>query len=197
METILGEFKNAIAYLLAPEHQGKWPLTAETPEFLRNNITYVKNALAIDVTSFEFVGGYLCKNKNFALEMVKMNGLLLKNFSDFQSDLEVVTAAVTNDAQAITFAKVMNSDIILASTKDGIEPELINKLRTMKKANKTEGMNPDELTKLLDNTDFVMKILKQDGAFLEVASDRLRSDKEAVKTALENTLDALDYIIFK
>lgn len=54
-------------------------------------------------------------------------------------------------------------------------------------------MQLEDLINNSDNKEFVLKAVKENGKFLEYASNDLKNDKEVVKTALEQDAEALEF----
>ena len=204
MEEILVKIKDIITYLLSQEGGKNWTLNAETPKYLRDDETYVLNAIEADVKRAEFMSDSLKCNKAFALKAVDKNGLALQYFThNITGDNEVVERAMANNQEAILFSNSFTKEGILKLLQHEKLLTIVEMLIQLKEncvakhAVVKACMSEKELIELFDNKDFILAIVKRDGKMLKHASDKLRNDKAVVKAALENTLAALDYVIFQ
>ena len=110
--------------------------------------------------------------KDAVLVAVSETGKALKRFSKFNSDDDVIRAALSNDGEAIQFVKKEirdNPDYIRLALSSSMYNQPL-KLRCM--------------AKYRDNEEIVRIALEANGCNIEYASDRLKDDLETAKFAV-------------
>jgi hypothetical protein len=104
LETLEEKFRNDKDVVLAAIEENPYSLEFASLE-LRNDPDVVIPALKSDEEVYQFVGRLIKIDRNNALQVVKLDGLLLNALiSKFKDDREVVRVATQQNLEALTFA---------------------------------------------------------------------------------------------
>lgn len=118
------------------------------------------------------------KDKKALLEMLKVDGMLLEDFSEFADDEESVFAAVSQTGKALRYASA----------------RLLNNRAIAKKAVSNYGDALGYLDiKMRSDLEIVLAAVKQDGMAIRFASDELRSNLQIVWSAVNQREIAFGY----
>jgi len=121
----------------------------------------------------------LAKDKPFFLEILKKNGLLLEYASDeLQSDVDIVSTAITNNGLSIRYADNFIHDpsiVFMAISQNGMALEFASE-------------------ELQNNFFIVFNAVLQNGFAIQFASEDLKKNKDIVIAALKQDVRSKSWI---
>ena len=121
----------------------------------------------------------LAKDKPFFIDILKENGLLLEYASDeLQSDIDIVSTAITNNGLSIRYVDTFSNDIsvvFMAISQNGMALEFASE-------------------ELQNNFFIVLNAVLQNGFAIQFASEDLKENKEIVMQALKQDVRSKSWI---
>jgi hypothetical protein len=124
------------------------------------------------IKKFEYFGDNIKKDREVAKLAVEHDGNLLKVFSDFQNDGEIVRIAIQNTSAAFRYASEL-----IKNSRDFV-------LWAVQNANYRKGVPILGQTKFLDDEEIALLAVKNYGGEYMVLSDRLQRNVDIVIQAL-------------
>lgn len=153
---------------------------------------------------FNLVSDRLKKDKNFILQVVKINGLLLQYVNEkLKDDEDVVFAAVKDNRLAFCYASERlrnNKELALLALKNDGQPLyhignlLKNDRDVVNQALENFGASIENIgLDLRDDKEIVLKAVEKYYYNLKYASERLKDDKDIVMAAIKSNFEALEF----
>ena len=174
------ELKADKEIVLAAVKQNGVALKHASPKaYLKADIEFILEAIAINVDALKYVPNDLKEYKEVVLAAVIQNGVALEHASkELKKDKEIVLAAVIQNAVALKYASSnlrADKELILKASKINVD--------ALKYASYI----------LKEDKEIVLAAVEQNGVALEHASEALKEDKEIVLAAVEQNSVALEH----
>ncbi len=141
-----------------------------------------------------YLGDLLCDNKAFALELVKINGLHLRDVSKrLRNDKDVVLAAVTENKKAIKYAgddACYDEEVMRLVAGPNYIPPVSDREKVLEDV-KINPMAILDASEFWEDREIIMEAVKGDGNLYIYCSDELKDDDEVFLAAVVTNPKAL------
>ena len=149
---------------------------------LKDDKEVVMAAINKDAIAFKYASKKLKNDRDLVIFAVSKNGWVLRWLSNFNNDKEIVMLSLKNNGLIL--------NLVSDNLKDDevVVYEALTHL--LKFDSGYERMFPLISSRLKNNKEFILKVLKFDAKYYNFLSDDLKNDKEIFLTACENIPDS-------
>jgi hypothetical protein len=165
-------------------------------------LNYLKNRKKLNI--YKKINVKFRNDYEFNMKAVKCNGMVLQWLNDdFNQDFDIVLAAVTQNAEAITFAKHFENkpQILIQLMKQGKhhlslmnENLRINKEIILQSLN-LDGLNLEFVPNKLKDKNIVLLAVRKNGMSLKYAPEEFKRDYFVVFQAVRNTKESIQFAL--